>query len=144
MSDELNDAPPLWFYLVAGVFLIWNIAGLMLYYQQMTMTPEMLAALGPVKSAFIEATPVWANSAYAIAVTVGVVAAVLLLLRKAWALPAFMVSLVAVLIQDFDSFVIRDVVAVWGNDAFIVPPLVIVIAVVEIWFSRSVANRYYR
>ncbi len=144
MTDELNGAPPLSFYFIAGVFLIWNLTGLMLYYQQMTLTPDMLASLGPVKAAFMAATPKWATAAYAIAVTAGVIACIFLMLRKAWAIPAFMVSFAAALIQDLDSFVLRDVVAVWGSDAYIVPPLVIIIAVVEIWYSRSVANRYYR
>ncbi len=144
MFDESNDTAPLSFYFIAGVFLIWNFAGLMLYYQQMTLTPEVLAALDPVKAAFMEATPKWATAAYATAVTAGVTACVFLALRKAWAVPAFMLSFAGVLIQDLDSFVIRDVVAVWGSDAYIVPPLVIVIALVEIWYSRSVADRYYR
>ena len=132
------------FYIIAGIFLIWNLTGLMFYYQQMTMTPEVLASFGPVKAAFIEATPVWANAAYATAVTVGVIACILLLLRKAWAVPAFIVSFAGVLLQDLESFVLRDVVGVFGSEAFIIPPLVLVIAITEIWYSRSIANRYYR
>jgi hypothetical protein len=144
MSDDLNAKAPTSFYIIGGIFFLWNFTGLALYYQQMTMTPEVLASFGPVKAAFIEATPVWANAAYATAVTVGLIASVFLLLRKAWALPAFIVSFVAVLIQDLESFVIRDVVSVFGSEAFVIPPLVIVIAVAEIWYSKSVANRYYR
>ena len=144
MSDEINEKPPMSFYIIAGIFLIWNLTGLMFYYQQMTMTPEVLASFGPVKAAFIEATPVWANAAYATAVTVGVIACILLLLRKAWAVPAFIVSLAGVLLQDLESFVLRDVVGVFGSEAFIIPPLVLVIAITEIWYSRSIANRYYR
>lgn len=144
MSDELNGKPPTSFYIIGGIFFLWNFTGLALYYQQMTMTPEVLEAFGPVKAAFIEATPVWANAAYATAVTVGLIASVLLLLRKSWALPAFIISFAGVLIQDLDSFVLRDVIGVFGSDAFIIPPLVIVIAIAEIWYSRSVANRYYR
>ena len=144
MSDDLNGKAPTSFYIIGGIFFLWNFTGLALYYQQMTMTPEVLASFGPVKAAFIEATPVWANAAYATAVTVGLIASILLLLRNSWALTAFFVSLAGILIQDIESFVIRDVVSVFGSEAFIIPPLVLVIAIVEIWYSMSVANRYYR
>ena len=143
MSDDLDNKPSAVFYIIAGFFLCWNVLGLIFYYQQMTMAPEVLASFGPVRAAWIEATPVWANAAYATAVTVGVIACVLLLMRSAWAAPAYIVSFAGVLLQDLESFVIRDVVAVWGSESLYVPMLVLVIAIIEIWYSRSVANRYY-
>lgn len=144
MSDDLNAKAPTSFYIIGGVFFFWNFIGLALYYQQMTMTPDVLASLGPVKAAFIEATPAWANAAYGTAVTFGFIASILLLLRNSWALPAFIVSFAGILLQDLDSFIIRDVIGVFGNEAFIIPPLVLVIAIIEIWYSKSIANRYYR
>jgi hypothetical protein len=144
MPDDLNAKAPTSFYIIGGVFFLWNFTGLALYYQQMTMTPEVLASFGPVKAAFIEATPVWANAAYGTAVTFGFVACILLLLRNCWALPAFVISFAGILLQDLESFVIRDVIGIFGNEAFIIPPLVLVIAIVEIWYSKSIADRYYR
>ena len=144
MSDELNGKPPTSYNIIAGVFLVWNLIGLMFYYQQMTLTPEMMASMGAEIAAFMEATPVWANAGYAIAVNAGVLASIALLLRKSWAFPLFALSFVGVLVQDFDAFVLRDVVAVWGSSAYYVPSAVIVIGLIELWYSRSVANRYYR
>lgn len=144
MSDELNGTPPISFYIVAGVFLFFNVTGLIFYYQQMTLTPQMLQGLDASTIAFLEATPVWATSGYAIAVNAGVVASIVLLLRKAWALPVYIVSFAGVLTQDFDAFVLRDAVGVWGSSAYYVPSVVLVMCLVEIWYSRSVANRYYR
>ena len=144
MSDELNGKPPTSYNIFAGVFLVWNLIGLMFYYQQMTLTPEMMASMGAEIAAFMDATPVWANAGYAIAVNAGVLASIALLLRKSWAFPLFALSFVGVLVQDFDAFVLRDVVAVWGSSAYYVPSAVIVIGLIELWYSRSVANRYYR
>lgn len=144
MSDELNGKPPTSYNVIAGLFLVWNLIGLMFYYQQMTLTPEMMASMGAEIAAFMEATPVWANSGYAIAVNAGVLASIALLLRKSWAFPLFVLSFAGVLAQDLDAFVLRDVVAVWGSSAFYVPTAVIVIGLIELWYSRSVANRYYR
>jgi hypothetical protein len=132
------------YYVIGGVFLVWNLIGLMFYYQQMTLTSEALASMGGEVAAFMEATPVWANAGYAIAVNVGVIASIALLLKKSWAFPLYVLSFAGVLTQDLDAFVLRDVVAVWGSSSYYLPSIVIVICVVELWYSRSVANRYYR
>ena len=144
MSDDLNSNPPTSYYVIGGVFLVWNLIGLMFYYQQMTLTPEALDSLGVEMVAFMEATPVWANAGYAFAVSAGVVASIALLLRKSWAFPLYGLSFAGVLIQDLDAFVLRDVVAVWGSSSYYLPSIVITICVAELWYSRSVANRYYR
>jgi len=144
MSDDLNANPPTSYYVIGGVFLVWNLIGLMFYYQQMTMTPEALASMGEEMVAFMEATPVWANAGYAIAVNVGVIASIALLMRKSWAFPLYGLSFAGVLTQDLDAFVLRDVVAVWGSSSYYLPSIVIIICVAELWYSRSVANRYYR
>ncbi len=44
MSDELNGKPPVSYYIIAGVFLVWNSIGLLFYYMQVTMTPEVMVA----------------------------------------------------------------------------------------------------
>ena len=145
MSDELNGKPPTSFYIIGVVFLVWNIIGFMFYLQHAMMTPETVPeGVDATMLAFMEATPVWATSAYAIAVNVGMLACVMLLMRRSIALPLYVVSLAGALVLDFDSFVLRDVVAIWGGGAYIVPSAVVIIGVVEICYSRSVANRYYR
>ena len=145
MSDELNGKPPTSFYIIGAVFLVWNIIGFMFYLQHAMMTPENVPeGVNATMLAFMDATPVWATSAYAIAVNVGMLACIMLLLRRSIAFPLFVVSLVGALILDFDSFVLRDVVAIWGDGAYIVPSAVVIIGVVEICYSRSIANRYYR
>jgi len=145
MSDDVNGKAPTSFFVIGTLFLVWNIIGFIFYLQHAMMTPENVPeGVDAAMLAFMEATPVWATSAYAIAVNVGMLACIMLLLRRSIAFPLFVVSLVGALILDFDSFVLRDVVAIWGGGAYIVPSAVIIVGVVEIWYSRSVANRYYR
>jgi hypothetical protein len=137
MSDTLNGKPPILFWAIAVVLLLWNFTGLMMYYGQVTMTPEMMAeAFSEVERAFMEQTPVWATAAYATAVTAGVIGAILMLLRKALALPLFIVSFAGVLIQNLDAFVLRNVTDVWGSDSFTLPLIVVVMCVFEIWYTR--------
>lgn len=138
MSEIPNNELPTSFWIIGGVFLLWNFLGLMIYYDQVTMSPEVLAdTFNAAQQAFLQDMPLWATSAYAIAVTAGVIASLLLLVRNALALPIFIVSFAGVIVQDLNSFVLSDGLAVWGSSALYLPTLVIVLCVVEIWYSRS-------
>jgi len=138
MSDALNGKPPTSFWVIAAVLLFWNLVGLMFYYMQVTMTPEVMAAnFNEAQQEWMNSEPVWATAAYATAVTAGVIGALLLLLRKALAMPFFILSFIAVLVQDFNAFILSDWQSVWGNSALYLPSIVIVICIFEIWYSRS-------
>ena len=102
MSEEATSKPTTAYWIIAGVLLVWNIIGLMFYFQQSTLTPEIMmdAGLTAQQIAHITNTPAWGHSGYAIAVNAGVLGGILLLLRKAWAVPLFVLSLVGALVQD--------------------------------------------
>ena len=139
MSELIDNKPSTFFYVLGGIFLVWNLIGLAFYYQQMTLTHDVMVAQGltDAQIAWIEATPVWANAAYAIAVTAGVIASVLLLLRNALALPAYLLSFIGIIVQDVESFVLRNPGDVFGGGAYAIPVLVFIIAIIEILYSRS-------
>jgi len=144
MSDQINGKPPTSFWIIAGVALVWNLIGMVIYYMQVTSSPEDLAKYyNDVELAFITSTPTWATSAYAIAVTAGVLACVFLLLRKAWALPMFMISLAGVFVQDIYAFVMADGIGVWGMKGTILPFIVFVIGVGLIFYSRSAKDDHW-
>ena len=139
MSDEFANKPTTAYWIISAVLLTWNLIGLLFYFQQSTLTPEIMevAGLTPQQIAHITGTPAWAHSGYAIAVNAGVLGAILLLLRKAWAMPLFVLSLVGALVQDLDAFILRDAIDAWGTTGIYLPILVIVICVFEIWYARS-------
>jgi hypothetical protein len=70
-------------------------------------------------------------------VNAGVLGVILLLLRKVWAIPLFVLSLVGALVQDIDAYVLRG--ALDHFDAFwlVIPVTVILICLFEIWYSRA-------
>jgi hypothetical protein len=138
MTEIANSELPKSFWIIGGVFLLWNFFGLMIYYDQVTMTPEVISDnFTAEQQAFLQNIPAWATSAFAIAVTTGVIASLLLLVRNALALPIYIVSLVSVLLQDVYSFVLTDSLAVWGSNALYMPTFVVVVGIVEIWYSRA-------
>ena len=143
MTDDFRSRPSAVFWLIGGAAAIWNLFGLMAYLGQVGATPEGLAAAGYTAEQieFLEQTPAWATSAFAIAVTTGILGSLLLLLRKAWAVPVFAVSLVSVLVQNFYSYVVEDVTAVYGTTPVFVSSAVIVIAVALIGYSKKMKDR---
>jgi hypothetical protein len=148
MAETLNNKPSTAYWIIAGVLLAWNLIGLMFYYQQSTLTVDIMmdAGLTDQQIAHITNTPAWAHAGYAIAVNAGVLGAILLLLRKTWAIPLFYISLAGALVQDLDAFVLRDAMEVWNTPDAVFPPyalplIVIVICVFEIWYSRSAKAR---
>jgi len=138
MTETANSELPKSFWIIGGAFLLWNFFGLMIYYDQVTMTPEVISDnFNAAQQAFLQNIPVWATSAFAIGVTAGVIASLLLLVRNALALPIYIVSFVGVVVQDVYFFVVTDGLTVWGSNALYMPTLVIVVGIVEIWYSRA-------
>jgi hypothetical protein len=138
MSDlVLDDRPTTAFWVFGGAALVWNLIGLVMYISTVTMSPEALARMTEDAQAFFTSTPKWATGAFALAVTGGVLGSLSLLLRKAWAVPLFLLSLVAVVVQNIDAFVLREAFGILGVNAVILPSLVFIVAVLLLVYSRS-------
>jgi len=140
MSDEfIQDKPTMTFWVIGGAALIWNFLGLFSYVNMRTSTPEAYAVAGytPEQIAFINATPEWALSAFAISVTAGVLASLFLLLRKAWALPTFILSFAAVVAVNVNNFLLMNTVEVLGMVPVYVQSTVIVVGILLVWYSHS-------
>jgi hypothetical protein len=81
--------------------------------------------------------PQWQWWAYGIAVWSGTFAGAALLVRRRWAQPLFLTSLVAVVIQYGYSFGVLKIQDILGwNAAAPLPVFVIVMASLGLWFSR--------
>lgn len=131
--------PPLWFWIVSGVCFVWNLMGAVAFVMQMAMSPETLATLPEAERALYETLPAWATAAFAAAVFGGTLGCLGLLLKKAWAVPMFVVSLVGVLVQMGHSFFMSNSFEVYGPGAMVMPIMVIIIAFLLVYLAR-VAN----
>jgi hypothetical protein len=142
MSDIINGKLPISFWIIAAVALVWNLIGLFMYYSGVSATPEQLEAVySPEQLAAIEATPVWVTSAFAIATTFGVLASILLLLRKVLAFTLFVVSFAALVIQDLYLFVLSDSLAVFGSSLLVIQGSVFVGGVIWIAYAGLARNK---
>ena len=141
MSDQSNTKLPTSFWVISIIALIWNLLGMMAYIMQVTMNEATLGAMPAAERAVYESMPSWGVSAFAIAVTAGVLACIVLLLRKAWAVPLFILSLVAVIVQDIGALFVAGALQGMGPTSVIMPLVVILIAGYLIHYSRLARSR---
>ena len=127
---------PRYYWLIAIVALLWNLLGVFAYVSQVTLTEEAIHSMPLERQALYADVPIWATSAYAIAVTAGTIGCLLLLLRNAWAVPVFLVSLAGVLVQIYHAFVMAGACDVLGPSSIVMPTLIIGIGLALILFSR--------
>ena len=137
MSDVINGKPSTNFWIIGGAALVWNLIGLVFYVGQVSTTPEALAALTEAQQEFFLGTPTWATAAFAIAVNAGVLGSLFLLLRKTWAVPMLAISLLAIVVQDVDAFVLRDAFGIVGISSLVIPSMVFVIAIALLFYARA-------
>lgn len=135
-----DSKPASWYWIVCGIALIWNLMGVMAYVAQVTMSPEALQALSDDERMLYENTPVWATSAFALAVWGGVLGSLLLLLRRKLATPVLMISLAGILVQMYHAFFMSKSIEVYGPGGMVMPAMVILIAIYLVWLSNN-ANR---
>lgn len=127
----MNNLAPRWLLWVSIILLLWNLMGVGAFAGQWMMTPEQSAALSPAEQKMWASMPGWAWAAYATAVFAGTVAAIGLLMRKKWAVPAFLTSLIAVLVQFAYPFIIADGLSSLGGAALLFPAFITLVAIVQ-------------
>lgn len=141
MVDYLDSKPTTNFWIIGGAALVWNLIGLVFYVGHVTMSPEALAQMSEAQQEFFVTTPAWATAAFAIAVNAGALGSLFLLLRKTWAVPMLSLSLVAIIVQDIDAYLLRDAYGVLGINGIIIPSMVFVIAVALLLYARAAKAR---
>jgi len=129
--------PPSWLKTVAWAALVWNLLGVIAFATQALMTPDMISQLPQEQQAAYENTPLWASITFAVAVLAGTLGCVLLLFKKALARELFIISLAAVILQQYYNFIVIDSLAMFGASAVFMPVLVILVAISLLVISQQ-------
>ena len=137
----IREKAPAWFWIVSVVALLWNLAGVWEYLQHAYMSIEDLEKLSQAERLLYESQPSWVTAAFAIAVWGGTLGCIALLLRKKWAKPILLISLIGVLLQMAHSFFMTNSFEVYGPGAMIMPIMVILIAIALVFFARKSLDR---
>lgn len=129
------------FWVIAIAALLWNIMGAMAYLADAFMGAEAVSQLPEDQRTLYENRPVWVTAAFAIAVWAGLLGSIALVLRKKWAISAFIISLIGVLAQNLYQFFLSNTFEVMGTAAVALPIMVIIISVLLIVYSKKARKK---
>ena len=141
LPAEHDTTIPRSFMLISAGALVWNLLGVAAYISQVTMSESALAALPEGERLLYETIPVWATSAFAVAVNGSALGCILLLFKKSWAYPVLFVSLLGVLVQMVHSIFIANSIEVYGPGGMVMPVMVVLVSVYLVWFSRNARQK---
>lgn len=133
--------PPLWFWIVAVLALLWNLQGSYAFHRELTLSPEALAALPLEQQQINAAMPSWVFAFFGVAVIAGVLGSLGLLLRRRWAVPLLLLSFLCVTVQMLSAYATTPVWSLMGAGGAVFP-LVLVVVCLLLWlFARMSARR---
>lgn len=141
MTTETKVKPPAWFWIVSILALLWNLAGAMAYIGQAYMSDEVLAAMSEAERNLYETQPAWVTAAFAIAVWGGTLACIFLLLRKKWAKPLFIISLIGVLTQMSYNFFLSNAFEVFETVDMVMSVMIAIIGIALILFTNKAISK---
>jgi hypothetical protein len=123
--------PPIWFWIVSVIALLWNAMGVDQYIGQAYKTERWRAAITDEQMEMISNFPSWLTGAFAIAVFAGLIGSIGLLIRKKWTYSLLLVSLIAVIVQ-------MSYILIQGHFEGIAMTLsIILFAIFLVWFSKK-------
>ena len=137
VEGATKPAVPAWFWAVAIGALLFEAAGAFLFANSLTLDP---ATLPLDQRAIYDATPQWMTIAWAVAIGTGVIGALGLLMRRRFAEPALLVSVIAVAVQFSGIFLVKQLRELTPEDHLMVPVVILVLAY-AIWQTAKLARR---
>jgi len=145
MTTETPVKPPVWFWIVSALALVWNLMGVGAYIAQVTMTPEKIVeTYGQTQADLMAAQPAWYTAVFALAVFGGALGCLGLLLRKRWALWLLLLSLICVIIQNI-YFAMSGVFDYVHGGQWVMTIMIPVIAVLLVLLARKgIANGWLK
>lgn len=127
---------PRWYWIVAGLALLWMLFGMLAFIMDPLTDEAALEQMSEAQRELFEARPVWLFVIYGIAVFSGLAGAVGLVMRRGWAVTAFLVSLVFVVVQFFYVLFVLDAIGrIGAAEALPFPLVILAIGAGLLWFS---------
>lgn len=130
-----SQKPPVWFWIIGVLALVWNAMGVNAYLQQAYNTESYREMYTPEQLDIAANMPAWVTGAFAVAVFSGALASLLLLLKKKLAKPLFLLSLLAVLAQ------VGYTIIKGYTDSMVMAIIVIVAAVLLYLFAKHATKK---
>lgn len=135
---------PKWFMPVAVLALLWNLLGCFMIAQDVMLTPEDIARLPPDMQAVNAGRELWMVIGSVVGVAAGALGSLGLVLRRRWATPLLILSVLGLVAQDLGFVLIARTVPI-PMAGWILQGMVLVIAILLVLLARkATANGWIR
>lgn len=131
---------PVSFWFIAIAALVWSLFGVAMFWQNLMLTPDAIAAMPQPNRQLSETMPRWILLPFAVATLGGTFGALCLLLRRRWAVPLLLVSLLALVVQFVGLYLSTPAWALTGPSGAIFPVVLWLIALF-LWGYAGRASR---
>ena len=143
-TQRINKtSPPVWFWVISVIALLWYLMDMSAFFMRVFMVDDFIKSMPENQQHLYLNMPLWVNIVFAGEVFGGAFGCVGLLLRKKWALPLFVVSILGVLSQTFHVYFLSDAISTMGTPAVVMPLLAIVIGVGMIVLAKSAISKQW-
>lgn len=138
LAPVADRAVPRWFWIAAAAALAFELFGLAAVGNELLLDPASLPA---DQRAMWLAYPGWMKAASAVAVIAGTAGAIGLLIRRRWAPPLLLVSLIALVVQDSAYVLDARLGATVTGGAWSAPLIIVVLCALVYAFARHSRRR---
>jgi len=138
-----DTVPPVSFWVISGALLLWALGGASIYAAYFIETPQEFAQTAETSANreayadYVANIPSWAIAVGMISAATRLLGAIGLLLRRAWALPLYVVSVVFFLVALYRAFVLANVAGVMSAPHIAVELVFLALGIFAVWFARK-------
>jgi hypothetical protein len=139
--NETSSKAPRHLWIVGILAVLWNAIGAFDYSASQMRLESYMSQFTQEQLDYFYGFPAWAVAAWALGVWGALLGSVALLLRKAWAVWLFGVSIVGMVITAIYSFGLSDGIKLMGSGAVGFTAVIWAIAFFLFFYARAMAKR---
>ena len=125
---------PTSFKVIAILAILWNLFGVFSFVGHAFMPDQAFADMTPDQKAYMATFPAWGYIVFGTAVTTGLLGSIGLLMRKKWSVLVFLISIVAILINQFYPILFTDYMEVFGGASTLTLPIILIAVSIALWY----------
>jgi len=135
--------PSVLFWVISIALLLWGFGGASIYIAYFIETPEEFAQTAETAANrqayadYVASIPFWAIAVGIIAAVTRLLGAIGLLLRRAWALPLYIISVVFFLGALYRAFVLANVSSVMSGAHISIELVFLALGIFAVWFAHE-------
>lgn len=141
MTDTPATRPPLHFWIVAVLAVLWNAVGAFDYVATQLPIESYMSGFSAEQLEFFYGLPGWAVAAWAIAIWSAVLGSLALLFWLRFAFHLFVISLLAMIVTSFQNFVLSNGAEIMGAVGVVFSLVIAAISVFLVLYSRAMQRR---